>query len=411
MKTLLLWRTSLNVLQKHLIRSLLTILGIMIGIAAIIVTFSIGSGAQEKIKRQIMSMGEGAVYIVAGNVIDRGRTRSTLATPPRMRERDLEAIKAQCPSVIFASRGHDSLRTMEYGSNSVRDRVLGIDETMDNITNYKIKYGTFFTQDHLQKRVNVVVLGNTIAEKLFKGANPVGQTIRIDEKPFTVIGVYSVIDFYWGTNDPNSRAYIPFTVADKYFRKEEMVSGDLGFMSLRIANPEKESETTLRSVRRILRYLHNIKPGDEDDFMIFDQQSLSDTAQQAASTIKLFGLIAASISLLVGGIGVMNIMLVSVKERTKEIGIRLALGATQSIVQRQFLIEATTLSAFGGIMGIILGIIAQYFVSKATNLPGTIELLPLLISFLVTMLVGIFFGFYPARKASLLNPVDALLEK
>jgi putative ABC transport system permease protein len=167
----------------------------------------------------------------------------------------------------------------------------------------------------------------------------------------------------------------------------------------------------LRAIRRILRYLHGIKPGDEDDFMIFDQQSLSDTAQQAASTIKLFGLIAASISLLVGGIGVMNIMLVSVKERTKEIGIRLALGATQGIVQRQFLIEATTLSAFGGIMGIILGIIAQYFVSKATSLPGTIELLPLLLSFLVTMLVGIFFGYYPARKASLLNPVDALLEK
>lgn len=411
MNTLLLWRTSLTVLQKHLIRSLLTILGIMIGIAAIIVTFSIGSGAQEKVKKQIMSMGEGAVYIVAGNVIDRGRTRSTLATAPRMRERDLEAIKAQCPMVRFVSRGHDSLRTMEYGSNSVRDRVLGIDETMDNITNYKIKYGNFFTKDHVQKRVNVVVLGNTVAEKLFKGANPVGQTIRIDEKPFTVIGVYNVIDFYWGTNDPNSRAYIPFTVADKYFRKEEMVSGDLGFMGLRITNPEKESETTLRTVRRILRYLHRIKPGDEDDFMIFDQQSVSDTAQQAASTIKLFGLIAASISLLVGGIGVMNIMLVSVKERTKEIGIRLALGATQSIVQRQFLIEAATLSGFGGIMGIVLGIIAQYFVSKATSLPGTIELLPLLVSFLVTMLVGIFFGFYPARKASLLNPVDALLEK
>lgn len=411
MNTFLLWRTSLQVLQKHLVRSLLTVLGIMIGIAAIIVTFSIGSGAQEKVKKQIMSMGEGAVYIVAGNVIDRGRTRSNLATAPRMRERDLEAIKAQVPSVRFASRGHDSLRTMEYGSNSVRDRALGIDETMDNITNYKLKYGTFFTQDHIQKRVNVVVLGNTIAKKLFKEADPVNQTIRIDEIPFTVIGVYDAIDFYWGTNDPNSRAYIPFTVADKYFRKEEMVSGDLGFMSLRLRNPTLESESALRTVRRILRYLHNIKPGDEDDFMIFDQQSVSNTAEQAASTIKLFGLIAASISLLVGGIGVMNIMLVSVKERTKEIGIRLALGATQGIVQRQFLIEATTLSAFGGFMGIILGIIAHYFVSKATNLPGTIELLPLLVSFLVTMLVGIFFGFYPARKASLLNPVDALLDK
>ena len=411
MNTFLLWRTSLNVLRKHLIRSLLTILGIMIGIAAIIVTFSIGSGAQEKVKKQIMSMGEGAVYIVSGNVIERGRARSTLATPPRMRERDLEAIKAQCENVSFASRGHDSLRTMERGSNSIRDRVIGVDTTMQSIMNYTIKHGNFFTDDHVRKRVNVVVLGHELAQKLFKGANAVDQTIRIDEIPFTVIGVYDVIDFYWGTNDPNARAYIPFSVADKYFRKEEMSAGDIGFMGLRIENPEINAESSLRKVRRILRYLHNIAPGDQDDFMIFDQQSISAAAQQATNVIKLFGLIAASISLLVGGIGVMNIMLVSVKERTKEIGIRLALGATQSMVQRQFLIEAATLSGFGGIMGIVLGIIAQYFVSKATNLPGTIELLPLLISFLATMLVGIFFGYYPARKASLLNPVDALLEK
>jgi putative ABC transport system permease protein len=328
-----------------------------------------------------------------------------------MRERDLEAIKAQCEHVSFVSRGHDSLRTMERGSNSVRDRVIGVDTTMQNIMNYTIKDGDFFTDDHGRKRVNVVVLGHELAQKLFKGANAVDQTIRIDEIPFTVIGVYDVIDFYFGTNDPNTRAYIPFSVADKYFRKEEMSSGDIGFMGLRIENPEVNAESSLRKVRRILRYLHNIAPGDQDDFMIFDQQSISSAAQQATNVIKLFGLIAASISLLVGGIGVMNIMLVSVKERTKEIGVRLALGATQSIVQRQFLIEATTLSAFGGIMGIILGIIAQYFVSKATSLPGTIELLPLLLSFLVTMLVGVFFGYYPARKASLLNPVDALLEK
>jgi putative ABC transport system permease protein len=300
---------------------------------------------------------------------------------------------------------------MEYGGNSIRDRVMGTDATMQNISNYKIKYGDFFTDDHVQKRMNVVMLGHELSLKLFKGANPIDQTIRIDEIPFTVVGVYDVVDFYWGTNDPNTRAYIPFTVADKYFRKEEMVVGDLGFIGLRIENPEQNAENTLRKIKRILRYMHTIGQNDPDDFMIFDQQSIAAAAEQATTVIKLFGLIAASISLLVGGIGVMNIMLVSVKERTKEIGIRLALGATQEIVQRQFLIEAMTLSAFGGLMGIILGIIAQYVLSKATNLPGTIELLPLLGSFLVTVLVGVFFGFYPARKASLLDPVEALLEK
>lgn len=411
MNTFLLWRTSLNVIRKHAIRSTLTILGIMIGIAAIIVTFSIGSGAQAKVKKQIMSMGEGAVYIVSGNVIERGQARSTSATPPRLRERDLEAIQHQCENVSYVSRGLEALHVMKYGVNSVKDRIIGSDTNMQNISNYKIKYGQFFTDDHVQKRMNVVVLGHELAKKLFKGADPLDQTIRINDIPFTVIGVYDIVEFYWGTNDPNIRAYIPFTVADKYFRKEGMVSGDLGFIGLRIENPEQNAEDTLRKIRRILRFMHSIGPDDEDDFMIFDQQSVSDAAQQATNVIKLFGLIAASISLLVGGIGVMNIMLVSVKERTKEIGIRLALGATQGVIQRQFLIEAMTLSAFGGLMGILLGIGAQYLLSRATNLPGTIEIIPLIGSFLVTMLVGIFFGFYPAQKASLLDPVEALLEK
>ena len=175
--------------------------------------------------------------------------------------------------------------------------------------------------------------------------------------------------------------------------------------------PEKKPGTTLRRIRRILRFMHNIEDAEPDDFTIFDQQTISKSAKRASGIIKLFGLIAATISLIVGGIGIMNIMLVSVQERTKEIGIRLAIGATQRLIRLQFLFESIILSSLGGILGIVLGITAQHIITNLANLSGIIEPIPLLISLIMTITTGIFFGYYPARKASLLNPVDALREQ
>jgi putative ABC transport system permease protein len=381
----------------------------MIGIAAIIVTFSIGRGAELKIRSQILAMGEGAAYIIPGNVVERGAARSSLSRQARLTEGDLEAIEHQIKNVIRITRGHENFVDIQYGPITIRERIVGTDPNLLDISNYTLAQGVFFNDFQEKAHTNVVVLGHELAKKLFKKEYPINQTITLEKVPFTVIGVFKPIDFFWGTNDPNTRAYIPFTVADKYFRKSELNIGDLTFIALKVEDDYPGQ--TIRMTRRILRQRHSIDEGEPDDFMIFDQESIASAAQEASRMIKLFGLIAASISLLVGGIGVMNIMLVSVKERTREIGVRLAIGATQALVRSQFLIEAVTLCSFGGILGIVLGIIAQHIISKGIALPTVLEPYPLFLAFLVTIMVGIFFGYYPARKASLLNPVDALLER
>lgn len=410
MNTLILMRYAIRALMIHAVRSLLTILGIMIGIAAIIVTFSIGRGAEQKVAEQILSMGEGAVYIIPGNIVERGQVRSSSSKPAKVHERDVEAILKQCPGVIEISRGHEDLQLIERAGASIKERIYGVETNMLKINNNTLEKGSFFSDYHLNHRMNVVVLGNKLASKFFADEDPLNQTILINKQPFTVIGVLNPVDFFWGTNDPNNRAYVPFTVADKLFRKQELSNGDLGFIALKI-NPDEKSGKTLRQIKRVLRFMHAIDNGDADDFTIFDQVSISQSAQEASGIIKLFGLIAASISLLVGGIGIMNIMLVSVAERRKEIGISLALGATQGMIQFRFLIEAIMLSIIGGILGIVFGFLLQTLLSHITKLPGIIEFIPLLFSFIITVFIGIFFGYYPARQASLLNPVDALMDK
>jgi len=410
MNTLILLRTAIRAIIRHKGRSFLTVLGIMIGIGAIVVTFSIGRGAEEKIKGQIMGMGEGAVYIIPGNVVTRRGIRSSSDKPARLTTQDLEAIKKQIPEIKEVSRLTYSIEEFNYKGVTANEQLLGVDPSILKINDNKLQYGEFFTKDHVKKRMNVVVLYNEIAKRLFENEYPIGKTIKINGTPFIVIGVMEPIGHYWGPEDPNRRAFIPYTVAKKYVKKPDELEEDLGAMALGLYKVSDNKEV-LRKIKRILRFRHNIEHGEEDDFTIFDQESISQAAEDAARVIKLFGLIAASISLIVGGIGVMNIMLVSVQERTREIGIRMAIGATQWVVQLQFLIEAIVLCALGGIIGIGLGLLGMFFISNFTQLPGIIEITPLVASFLVTIIIGIFFGYYPARKASLLNPIDALLER
>jgi putative ABC transport system permease protein len=422
MTSTILIRTALYAIARHKGRSLLTILGIMIGVAAIIITFSIGRGAEERVRSQILTMGEGAAYIIPGNIITRGAVRSSLVKPVRLTESDMYAIRDQVPEIKEISRMTHTLELLEFKGIAVKERVLGTDANVLKINKNKLKWGEFFNPTHVENRINVAVLGEKIAEKFFGTEYPIGQTIRISGYPFIVIGVIKHQEHFWGTEDINMRTFVPFTVAKKYFTDNTeapeykdigattLGDEDLGAIALSFYKMV-DSKIALRKIKRILRFRHNIDPEEEDDFTMLDQESITEAAERASSVIKLFGLIAASISLLVGGIGIMNIMLVSVQERTKEIGIRLAIGATQGIIQLQFLLEAMILSGFGGIIGILLGLIGQLFISHTTNLPYIIELGPLILSFFCTLLIGIFFGYYPARKASLLNPIDALLER
>lgn len=407
MNGIILVRTSFGMIRRHAGRSLLTILGIMIGIAAIVITFAIGRGAEARIKEQILALGEGSLYIVPGNLIDRGQVRSNLTHPARLTLTDIYALQSQVDAIEYLSPGVDVLETLNYGIKSSKERTFGGTPVMRIIRGHEMEKGTFITDYHEQHRVNAMVLGPELAKVLFKGEDPIGKTVLLKRVPFTVVGVFKRQNEYWGTEDPNKRSYIPASVGKKYFRKPDKTDNDVDFIAIKLGK-EKIPGEGLRKITRTLRQTHNIAPGAEDDFMIFDQQSIAKSAETASEILQLFGLIAASISLLVGGIGIMNIMLVSVQERTREIGIRLALGATQATIQAQFLIEAVTLCLFGGILGVIVGVVGNSFLVAFTSLPGVVEAKPLILAFLITLLVGMFFGYYPARKASRMNPVDAL---
>ena len=346
---------------------------------------------------------------MAGTFNERA-SRSSLKLP-KLRTIDMEAIAKQCDGILEISRGHESVDLVDYGGSSIRLRTIGSDANAMKLGNRKMQAGTFFTEDDVRRRERVAALGSVTAKKLFGAEDPINKTIRVNNMPFTVVGVIQKMDIAEGPRDPNDIMYIPFTVGDKYFRRPELGDGDLDFILIKADEKHSADGSTMRQMKRTLRLMHALDAHDADDFTIFDQKTIMEVAQKASTVIKLFGLIAASISLIVGGIGVMNIMLVSVQERTREIGIRLALGATQRLIQLQFLVEAGTLSAFGGLLGIVVGFFLQILMARATNLPGMIEFLPMLISFLVTICIGIFFGYYPARKASLLNPVEALLNK
>jgi len=403
-------RTSIRALKHHKIRSLLTILGIMIGITAIIVTFSIGRGAEEAITSQILGMGENTIYIMPAEFMKKGALRSGVAQRVKLSTKEVETIKKHCPEIREISPMQMSVQQINYAGTIANETIIGCHSNMIDINDNEIKIGHFFNDFHIKHKNNVIVLGKKIAKKLFNSTNPLGKTVLINNKPCSVIGVLKHKPHFWGPRDPNDQAYIPFTVGKKICRGPDETEDEVTMVGIK-PYPGIDSEVLLRKIKNILRFSYKTKENEDDSFTIFDQKSIEEVARDAAGVIKLFGLIAAAISLLVGSIGVMNIMLVSVKERTREIGLRMAIGATQRSIRRQFLIEAVTLCLFGGSIGVGLGLLAQIGIGYSANLPVIIEITPMIISLIVTIFIGVSFGYYPAHQASKLNPVDALLER
>jgi len=410
MKLQILLRTSLRILKKHKVRSFLTMLGIMIGIASIIVTFSIGRGAEEAISSKILGMGEDAIYIMPAEFIKRGAIRSGVAQRIKLTTKDMETVKKNSPEIKAISPVHMTVQQIEHGNKIAQETIMGTHPNMLIVNDNKIAIGSFFNDYHMKHRENVIVLAANVAKKLFGTENPLGQTVLLNKKPCVVIGVLEHKPHYWGPRDPNDWAYIPFTVAKKICRGPDESEEEVTMIGIK-PYQGVDIPVFVRKIKSILRFVYNTKPNEEDSFTIFDQQTIEQVARDAAGVIKIFGLIAAAISLLVGSIGVMNIMLVSVRERTREIGIRMAIGATQGSIRRQFLIESTTLCLFGGIIGVLLGLLAQILISNAAQLSIVIEVTPMVLSLAITVLIGVFFGYYPAYVASKLNPVDALLER
>jgi putative ABC transport system permease protein len=409
MNIAILLRVSLRSLKKHKGRSFLTTLGIIIGITAIIATLAIGRGAEEKTKKQLLSMGNNYVVVHSGSWLHEGKTTAKKKRRFQWLEyKDVDILKKLCRKVRHISPSVSTKNIVTFKTNSIQADIKGGNEKFLKILNRKIKRGMFFTKSQADHSARVAVIGKKAATELFNSVDPIGKTIRIREASFTVVGIIKEVDNFRGVHDPNFDIIAPIRSVKKHIHK----SSSQIVHQIVISAPTRESIPFLvRDVRKVMRYRRKIKEGEPDNFTIIDQESIMKVAGAAAATIRLLLLIIASISLLVGGVGIMNIMLVSVTERTREIGIRMALGATSKLILRQFLIEAITLCLIGGIIGTLLGIAIPHGIAKLTKWSPIVTTGSIVAALITTSAIGIFFGFYPARKASRLNPVEALAER
>ena len=388
---------------------MLTILGIIIGISAIIATFAIGKGAAEKTRQKLLAMGDNYIAVYSGSWLHEGKT--TMKKRKRFKWltfKDVEIFQKLCPNIKHISPVISHREVVAFRENNIFVNIKSGTEDFIKILDRKILRGSGFNVNQAKRGARVAVLGYKSAKELFNSLDPIGQIVRIKEVPFTVVGIMEKIENYRGVHDPNFDILIPIKAMKKHIRKSSDQSVHMIVMS---APTKEEMPRLVQHIRKIMRFQRKLKEEEPDNFTVVDQASIMKVAQSATATIQLLLLIIASISLLVGGIGIMNIMLVSVTERTKEIGIRMALGANSRIILKQFLVEAITLCFIGGIIGIVLGIAAPYVVAHFTGWNPIVTLDSIFIAFLTTSLIGIFFGFYPARKAAKLDPVIALAER
>ncbi len=408
MNTTLIIQNALRSINKHRGRSLLTMLGIIIGTASIIAILAIGNGAAERVRREIMANGQNYMFINAGNWFQEQGKLLRLKRIPSLTTNDLKILQDHVPTIKYISPVVLTRQTITHYTKSMCSEIKGGNYQLHLILNRPLAKGQWFNPTHTRKRCRVIVLGARAAHELFDKSNPIGQAVQINKCNFTVIGVLKNMESRFGMMDPNLDSFIPYTTAKKFFLR--MNGNKIPALTLS-ANTMDDMPATVKLVKKILRVRRHIAPPAPDDFSIMDQASMLKAAQRSSDTLTLFLLIIAIISLIVGGIGVMNIMLVSVKERTKEIGIRMALGATQSMILTQFLVEALVLCSIGGIIGLTAGVATPYIVSLFTGWLVIITPASLIIACAAMAGVGLIFGYYPARQASELNPVEALIEQ
>ena len=395
-------RLALRALARNKMRSLLTMLGIIIGVGAVIATVSIGQGAQYLVQQGIQNMGTNAVFIAAGSNRPGGARLGFWAVKSLTID-DLNAILREVPLIREAAPAVVSRTQIVYQNQNWNTGITGTTPNYFEIRNWAVESGTVFSQDEVDMAANVCVLGTTVANILFEKENPIGQTVRIGNLPFRVVGVLeSKGQSVMGT-DQDDVIFAPYTTVQK------KISGItwIQFMNASAVTQEA-SLAAVPQIMALLRERHRIRPGEDDDFFVRTQSEVADLANQTQSVMTLLLGSIASVSLIVGGIGIMNIMLVSVTERTREIGVRMAVGATEKDVQNQFLLEAVTLSMAGGLGGIVLGLIGSALISKFLTWPTLISFWAILIAAIFSAAVGVFFGFYPARKAARLDPIEAL---
>ena len=397
-------RVAFRALQRNKMRAALTMLGIIIGVSAVVAMVSIGQGAQATVQAQIDSIGTNLLFVTAGAQNVGGVRSGTGDTGTNtLTVDDLEAIKREVPSVSMVTPTVNARGQLVAGNMNWNTSIQGVSEEYPEVRKWSIQTGTFFTEADVRTAARVLVVGQTIADNLFAGTDPVGQTLRVQNLPFRVVGVMARKGQDPQGRDQDDVAFTPYTTVQKKI---------LGSPRLQIAYVSAVSPdatyTAQQQIGELLRQRHKLGPNEPDDFTVRNMSDIAQAANETNNTMTMLLACIAGVSLLVGGIGIMNIMLVSVTERTREIGIRMAIGARSSAVRSQFLIESVVLSLTGGLFGIILGIVVSLAIPKMLGWPTLISTMAIVGSVIFSAAVGIFFGYYPARKAAALDPIEAL---
>ena len=392
---------AVNALLANKLRSLLTMLGIIIGVGAVIAMVSIGMGVRTSVADSFASLGSNMLIIMPGST-NHGGVRGAAGSRKSLKYDDAKAIESTIKGIDYVSPTVSSSYQVVNGNLNWNTSVEGVTPELMQIRALKVENGSFISASDMNKRSRVAVIGPTVAANLFGAENPVGQNIRINNQPFKVIGITASKGQSIG-QDQDDVIYIPLTTA-----QERMLAiTHIHSVNIQVSSPEKMDQVQAE-IENLLRQRHHIRAGMEDDFTVRNMTSLMESFTENTNMITLLLGSIASISLLVGGIGIMNIMMVSVTERTREIGIRKALGATSSNVLMQFMIESMVIGIVGGVIGIASGILLSKAIGAFGGLTTTVDILPVLVSFSFAVGIGLFFGIYPARKAARLDPIDAL---
>ena len=398
-------KMALVSLKVNKMRSILTSLGVIIGVSSVIIMLAVGEGASQKIAKDMESMGSNLLMINSAAATS-GGVRMGRGTKPTLTLKDAEAIKKECQGLSGVAPTSRETQQLTYGNQNWSTSVTGTNNEYIYIRDWEILYGRNFYKEELKNSSKVAIIGNTVASELFGDVNPVNKTIRIGNVPFKIIGLLKPKGQNGMGQDEDDIVFIPILTAQKKVFGSSF-PGTVNMITVKAANDNILNDVE-QQINEIIRRRHRIGVNGLDDFEVRNLAQMQETIKSSARTMSILLGAIASVSLMVGGIGIMNIMLVSVTERTKEIGIRMAIGATTFDIRLQFLIESLLLSLFGGLIGVIIGILGSLLIQMLTGTSIFITGFSIIISIGFSAFIGITFGFYPAWRASLLNPIEAL---
>ena len=386
------------------LRTILTMLGMVIGVGAVILMLAVGQGAQQQVQASIASMGSNLFIILSGSTTS-GGARMGGGAAPTLTIADAQAIE-ELPSVLAVAPSAPGTAQLVYGPNNWSTQVIGTLPSFLTVRDWRLSAGSPFTDSDVRSATRVALLGQTVTKNLFGEEDPVGRTIRIKNSPYVILGVLAAKGQSLDGRDQDDTVLVPVTTAQRKLFGTQF-AGTVRFIMAQAESAEAMPKVE-KSINELLHQRHRIREGAENDFSVRNLTAMANTAAETAQVMSFMLGAIASISLLVGGIGIMNIMLVSVTERTREIGIRMAIGARGRDILLQFLLEAIIISVIGCLIGVIIGVGGAFAVNKASGMAVLVTMASIVTAFVVAATVGIFFGWYPARKASLLRPIDAL---